>query len=596
MRRKTQLHNTMTRKFTYLLLAILCLNIAPARAEEMPTNYYAHADGLADAVLKDSLKSIIRNHTAIPYGTGANSTWGVFFYSDRNEEGYIMDMYCDQWYKVSSPGEVASGCNIEHSFAKSWWGGGSNDAYKDCYHLNPSNSTANSSRSNYPLGVPVKEFKSNTGSLKVGKIHHDELNVDFFVFEPKDEYKGDFARAYFYMATCYGHWLDKSKSEPVLSQYGGWRLDNPDVGSKFAMQNDNYLEFQPWEQDILIAWHRQDPVSIKEIRRQDAVSNFQHNRNPYIDYPYLAEYIWGERAGEALDMTLLMASFDDDFVPGVSNGLRDGSPVIKPKHGVIWMVDGEPIQIDSIYENKKIQSLPETPTSCSSSSSKFMGWTPTPINGTADEAPERLYTTAKDIPSVAADMVLYAVFARKTVYDDGEPASFIFDDDHQDGWTVNASNTGGYWLLDAGHSVISPSLNLAGLSSITVKIRTYGGKQYNTLNVTANDVPIATITTTTGTEPTEYTWTNKGAFTGTAPLTFSTNYGNRQGVGLISAQIEATGRRIVFSDYITSCNGVSQDISSQTTKQSTNQKFIKDGRLYIRHNNHLYTPSGARIE
>ena len=507
-----------------------------------------------------------------------------------------MDMYCDQWYKVSSPGEVASGCNIEHSFAKSWWGGNTNDAYKDCYHLNPSNSTANSSRSNYPLGVPVKEFKSNTGSLKVGKIHHDELNVDFFVFEPKDEYKGDFARAYFYMATCYGHWLDKSKSEPVLSQYNGWRLDNPDVGSKFAMQNDNYLEFQPWEQDILIAWHRQDPVSIKEIRRQDAVSNFQHNRNPYIDYPYLAEYIWGERAGEALDMTLLMASFDDDFVPGVSNGLRDGSPVIKPKHGVIWMVDGEPIQIDSIYENKKIQSLPETPTSCSSSSSEFMGWTPTPISGSSDEAPERLYTTAKDIPSVAADMVLYAVFARKTVYDEGEPASFIFDEDHQDGWTINASNTGGYWLLDAGHSVVSPSLNLAGLSSITVKIRTYGGKQYNTLNVTANDVPIATITTTTGTDPTEYTWTNKGAFTGNAPLTFSTNYGNKQGIGLISAQIEATGRRIVFSDYITSCNGVSQDISSQTTKQSTNQKFIKDGKLYIRHNNHLYTPSGARIE
>ena len=86
------------------------------------------------------------------------------------------------------------------------------------------------------------------------------------------------------------------------------------------MQNDNYLEFQPWEQEVLIQWHRQDPVSVKEINRADAVSNFQHNRNPFIDYPYLAEFIWGEKAGQVLDMSHLVASFDPAFVPGVSNG------------------------------------------------------------------------------------------------------------------------------------------------------------------------------------------------------------------------------------------------------------------------------------
>ena len=114
-----------------------------------------------------------------------------------------MDMYCDDWKKFGAPGSAVSGCNVEHSFAKSWWGGAKNDAYKDCYHLNPSNSTANSARSNYPLGN-VTNLVKTAGSLKIGKQHHDSLNVDFNIWEPKDEYKGDFARAYFYMATCYG--------------------------------------------------------------------------------------------------------------------------------------------------------------------------------------------------------------------------------------------------------------------------------------------------------------------------------------------------------------------------------------------------------
>ena len=314
----------------FYLSVFLCLLSLSVFAESLTPGFYNSANGLKDGALKDALKSLIRDHTAIPYGSGASSTWGVFFYSDRNDEGYMMDMYCDDWSYVSNPGDVASGCNIEHSFAKSWWGGDKNDAYKDCYHLNPSNSTANSARSNYPLGVPETDIKTS-GSLKVGKIHHPTLNVDFSVFEPKDEYKGDFARAYFYMATCYGHWSN-GEIDDVLSHYNGWRVDNAQVGSKYAMQNDNYLEFQPWEQEILIQWHRQDPVSEKEIKRMDAVSNFQHNRNPFIDYPYLAEFIWGEKAGEALDMSKLVASSDATFVPGVSNGWNgEGGSTVDPE-------------------------------------------------------------------------------------------------------------------------------------------------------------------------------------------------------------------------------------------------------------------------
>ena len=305
------------------------------QAEEMPVGYYNAIDGKQDSVLKSTLGQIIRPHTAIPYGSGAESTWGVFYYSDQDDEGYCMDMYCDKWKKFTSVGAVVSGCNIEHSFAKSWWGGSKNDAYKDCYHLNPSNTTANSSRSNYPLGVPTKDLKdqSVTGSLKVGRATYE--GETFWVFEPKDEYKGDFARAYFYMATCYGDELT-------------WRLDNKDVGSKYAMRNDSYLEFRDWEIEVLITWHRQDPVSEKETKRMDAVSDFQHNRNPFIDYPDLAEYIWGNKKGTSVNLaeltgevTSLPASTAD--TPSVRKVIRNGQVLIE-RDGCLYTVFGQPLE------------------------------------------------------------------------------------------------------------------------------------------------------------------------------------------------------------------------------------------------------------
>ncbi len=290
-------------------LSTFLLLVAAISAGEMPEGYYNAADGKSDAVLKGTLREIIRKHTVIEYGDG---TWEVFYYSDRDTvTGLCMDMYCDDWKPFSSPGSTPSGCNIEHSFAKSWWGGSENDAYKDCYHLNPSNSTANSARSNYPLGN-VDEPTKTAGSLKIGKRYHEELGVEHFIFEPKDEYKGDFARAYFYMATCYGH--DLNGNVPDLTKYNGWRLDNKDVGSKFAMQNDNYLEFQDWEIEVLLQWHRQDPVSSKEIDRANAVNDFQHNRNPFIDYPCLAEYIWGNKKGEPVNFDDLKFTRDADYL------------------------------------------------------------------------------------------------------------------------------------------------------------------------------------------------------------------------------------------------------------------------------------------
>ena len=583
----------MKKYLLFLSVAVFALCSLSTFAEDLPEGFYNSANGLKDCELKGTLKELIRDHTVIGYGEGS---WEVFYYADQDENGYCMDMYCDDWKKFGAPGSAVSGCNVEHSFAKSWWGGAKNDAYKDCYHLNPSNSTANSARSNYPLGN-VTNLVKTAGSLKIGKQHHDSLNVDFNIWEPKDEYKGDFARAYFYMATCYGKDKNGNYDPTVCSAYQGWRLDNKDVGSKFAMQNDNYLEFQPWEQEVLIQWHRQDPVSVKEIKRADAVSNFQHNRNPFIDYPYLAEYIWGEKAGEKLNMTDLMGSFETDFIPGQSNGWRGGgTPVTpKPKYGVSWSVNGEEIYLDSITENKKITALPATPESCSTTSDIFMGWSDQPISGTIDEAPEILYTKPAEFPAVTADVTYYAVFAKKNVVDGGEPATYTYDveNPHSD-WTNTGVAKSGYWLLDSGHTLVSPELNLAGLTSITVIIRTFGGKSYNTLNISAGIQSLGTITTDKGTTLSQFTWTNTQTLTGKSPITFSTNYGSGQGIGISSAVINATGINVSYSDYLTSCSEPTGLEKEQLPM--VKRKIIRSGQLLIQLGDQIYTITGQKVE
>ena len=99
-----------------------------------------------------------------------------------------------------------SGLNREHSFPKSWWGGSQTvGAYVDLNHLYPSEMKANTAKSNYPLGEvdQDKAIKFQNGVCYVGYPAGGQGGGAGYVFEPNEEYKGDFARTYFYMATCY---------------------------------------------------------------------------------------------------------------------------------------------------------------------------------------------------------------------------------------------------------------------------------------------------------------------------------------------------------------------------------------------------------
>lgn len=253
-----------------VILALLCTTSTYADA---PAGYYSSLNGKSDAQLKTAVYSLIHNFTLISSYSALPSYFektDVYPQSNR-----WWDMYSDIPFYAPS----FRGLNREHSFPKSWWGGSTSvSAYVDLNHLYPSEMKANTAKSNYPLGeVDMNNVSFDNGICYVGPGVRGQGGGASKVFEPNDEYKGDFARTYFYMVTCY--------------QNLSWKYT-------YMLEQNTYPTLSPWAVTLLLKWHREDPVSQKELDRNEAVYDIQGNRNPFIDMPELAEYIWGTKKGE----------------------------------------------------------------------------------------------------------------------------------------------------------------------------------------------------------------------------------------------------------------------------------------------------------
>ena len=311
-----------------------CMAIGP-----MPGNYYSPAQCAQDSALKSILGEIIHCGVRYKYGSGSRKTWDGFYYTDRDTtNNQVLDMYSNnlRYFDPAKPTASVAEFDIEHMLPKSWWGGDINPAYCDLFHLVPGDYSANRSKSNHAPGIPSDTTFWN-GSFATGSGAAYGLQK---VFCPADEYKGDFARAYFYIATCYGDTLKWVESgEPGM-----------------AMTNDSWQEFKPWLRDLLVQWHRMDPVSEKEKARAIEVNKIQGNRNPFIDYPELVEYIWGDKQGTPVDFRMLRQSYGDNYgdtPSGVSNTpvqppsarkeIRDGRIVIL-RNSSIYSTLGQKIQ------------------------------------------------------------------------------------------------------------------------------------------------------------------------------------------------------------------------------------------------------------
>jgi endonuclease I len=192
-------------------------------------------------------------------------------YSNKRE----MTFGTDQAGNYKQEGDVY---NREHSFPNSWFGGKVMPMYTDLNHLYPTDGYVNNKRSNFPFGETNGEsYKSANGFSKLGKCTWPGYTGT--VFEPNDEYKGDFARTYFYMVTCYEEKLPD------------WYANCPDC--RFTLDGTTYPGLVSWQLEMLMKWANDDPVSEKETQRNMAVYSIQKNRNPFIDYPGLERYIWG---------------------------------------------------------------------------------------------------------------------------------------------------------------------------------------------------------------------------------------------------------------------------------------------------------------
>lgn len=267
----------MKRLFTsWVLLCVLIQLWAQA-----PSGYYTDATGYKGQSLKTALYRIITDHTVRSY----KQLWTDMQSTDRRTDGKVWDMYSsttdftfvsDQCGSYSGEGSCY---NREHSFPKSWF----NDAspmFTDLFHLYPTDGKVNGMRSNHPFGENNGEkYKSNGGFSKLGKCTTPGYGGT--VFEPNDEYKGDFARTYFYMATCYE------------DRIATWNSD--------MLAHNSYPAYAKWALDMLLRWAAEDPVSPKEIARNNAVYKIQKNRNPYIDFPGLEQYVWGSKTGIPFD-------------------------------------------------------------------------------------------------------------------------------------------------------------------------------------------------------------------------------------------------------------------------------------------------------
>lgn len=267
-----------------LLLALSIIYTYTVSNAEAPAGYYNSLVGKTTSTLKTALYQIINQHTQVSSYNSLPDYWagrrGAPATDVRPGTNYWWDMYSDM--DVSINGSFGTYMNREHSLPKSWWGGSTTiPAYVDLFHLYPGEAKANQAKSNYPLGEiktgVTPEFDNGVSKVGIGVNSGGAL----YVFEPANEYKGDFARTYFYMVTCYQD----------MTWTRTWQV-----------MNGTYPSLQQWAIDLLLKWHRADPVSEKEINRNDAVYQTQNNRNPFIDDPELAEYIWGDKKGQAYQL------------------------------------------------------------------------------------------------------------------------------------------------------------------------------------------------------------------------------------------------------------------------------------------------------
>lgn len=579
------------RKQFFLFIACVffaqCLVAKDIQPSVTLSTYYSAADGKSGEAIRTALHNKISAHTTVGY----DALGTLFKWTDTyNNEGKVIDdiySYCDPNY-TSSWCSGDCGYNREHSVPKSWFNE-KKPLYSDAFHLYPTNCYVNSYRGNYAFGECANGTKCTTNGISAKGRRGTSTFTGYTnvgtVYEPDDEFKGDLARTYFYMVTCYMN----------------DNFTQADGGAKMFTYSGGTAQLSNYSVALLLKWHRQDPVSERELVRNEVIygnstynkCNYkQGNRNPFIDYPELAEYIWGTKKGQTLTIASIVSAYDSDGTTPV-----DPTPTpVTIKYGITFMVNGQELRTDSVVENAQPTSLPATPTSCSTESNIFVGWTTTPISGTTDVAPKVLYTQAKQIPALKDDLTLYATFAKKQTTQTGQVAQtekLDFSTGYSNGQDVTGKTQGGVTVAFSKASGSNPPKYYTSGNAV----RCYAN---NTITVTASD--ITKIAFTFGSSDNSNTITaNKGSFstntwTGTADevvFTIGGTNGHRR-IAAVEVTMNGVGETTVYSRYITSCQ-TTTELTEQPIDMRSARKVLIGGQIYLQVADGLYNMLGQKV-
>ena len=536
----------------------------------VPANYYDDVDGKtgAESILNALKTCISRNYNEISYKALESHYLNTDFYADT-----LWDVYstCRFTYDdANNPQKyVCDGWNKEHVCCQSWLGSG--PMVSDMFNVYPTDARVNNLRSNYPYGVvgTNKGISGDPDHHALGKLGtSSKAGYSGTCYEPDDQYKGDLARTFFYMVARY-------RTNVLNSGYGS------------NMFTSNPTNLTSYSLSFLLEWHRNDPVSQKEIDRNQGVYGEQNNRNPFIDYPELVEYIWGTKVGQTVSLS--------SMTPTCEGG--GYTPATNAKFGVTWYADGVLLRTDSVAANNVPATLPAAPASCSETSESFVGWSSTAIEGTTQDAPT-CYTKVVALPAVTHDISYHAVFAHAEVTQGAAvPVT----------QTINMKAQG-YGNGDAVTTVTQEDVTITfgkGTAGSNVPkyyntgeaVRCYPG---NTMTVSAQAMTQIYLTfgSGDGTNPiTVDTGTLSGStWTGNADNVTFTVGGSSSNRRFAEVQVtmNGSGDIITYSDYLTHCTQVTEAVAQPVTPK-TAQKILRDGQLLIRVNNMLYNIMGCQI-
>lgn len=334
------------------IFSLIIILLSAQLSWAVDTSYYSSLDGTSGTTLWSAVHTVAKTgYSSLSY-SGLWTAYGTtdLYPAGHEKAGKIWDLYsyCTS-YTLGTDQDSGSGStegtvyNREHSIPKSWFGGSTsnNTPGTDIFHVYPTDKIVNGKRSNYALGEVTAAnatYSSNKGcggysssdlagysrlgtgsSITISNTiiasgSTTQAPTSSPVFEPLAEYKGDLARSYF---------------GTMLRWAGDYAAFTTDDGS--SMFSGTYTAAGKWGLTsygvaLLMKWHREDPVSQKEIDRNNAIQSTQGNRNPFIDYPILAEYFWGKYSGNTFNRSNAVPSFDtSNFTPGVSDGDKNST-------------------------------------------------------------------------------------------------------------------------------------------------------------------------------------------------------------------------------------------------------------------------------